>query len=240
MKLLDLTLDSAAENLALDEALLEAAEASDEPAEVLRLWESPQVAAVAGRSSRVRDEIDVDECRRHGISVLRRCSGGASVLIGPGCFMYSLVLSYVARPQLRAVEESHRLVLGRLVEVLDPFFPGELRRRGISDLARGDRKCSGNSLRCRKTHCLYHGTLLYDFPLEWIASCLREPPREPDYRAGRSHVEFVGNLPVRASDLHRCITDAWSPRTRLEDWPREAVHRLARERYESEEWNFRR
>ena len=37
MRLLDLTLASAAENLALDEALLEAAEAAGRPSEVLRL-----------------------------------------------------------------------------------------------------------------------------------------------------------------------------------------------------------
>ncbi len=40
MHLLDLTLDSPIENIALDEALLDAAEAApDENGEVLRLWE---------------------------------------------------------------------------------------------------------------------------------------------------------------------------------------------------------
>ena len=42
MKLLDLTLETPAENLALDEALLEEAEQSTKPTEVLRLWESPR------------------------------------------------------------------------------------------------------------------------------------------------------------------------------------------------------
>ena len=38
MHLLDLTLATPAENLALDEGLLELAEGSREPCEVLRLW----------------------------------------------------------------------------------------------------------------------------------------------------------------------------------------------------------
>ena len=54
MKLLDLTLDSPAENLALDEALLEQAEA-DGPQEVLRLWEPESPLVVMGRRWPRRD-----------------------------------------------------------------------------------------------------------------------------------------------------------------------------------------
>jgi len=50
MRYLDLTLPSPAENLALDEALLEEAEASGRPTETLRLWEPRQPAVVVGRS----------------------------------------------------------------------------------------------------------------------------------------------------------------------------------------------
>jgi lipoate---protein ligase len=39
MQLLELTLDTPAENLALDEALLLATEAAGEPQETLRIWE---------------------------------------------------------------------------------------------------------------------------------------------------------------------------------------------------------
>ena len=56
MKLLDLTLPTPAQNLALDEALLDAAEAGDLPDEVLPLWEPPQPLVVVGRSSHVAAE----------------------------------------------------------------------------------------------------------------------------------------------------------------------------------------
>src|SRR5262245_38890462 len=69
MKLLDLTLDSVAENLALDEALVEDAELSGKPNEVLRLWESPQTAVIIGRSSRVGDEVHTDACQRRRIPI---------------------------------------------------------------------------------------------------------------------------------------------------------------------------
>src|SRR5580698_6741719 len=112
MQLLDFTLPTPAENLALDEALLEQAEAGSEPSEVLRLWESPQMVVVVGRSSQVPVEVDLAACRTDGLSILRRTSGGLSIVAGPGCLMYSLVLSYENRPHLRSLDTAHRFVLG--------------------------------------------------------------------------------------------------------------------------------
>ena len=63
---------------------------------------------VVGRSSQFRVEVRVDACRELGIPVLRRPSGGAAIVAGPGCLMYALVLSYQIRPQLRVLSEAHR------------------------------------------------------------------------------------------------------------------------------------
>ena len=64
MWLLDLTLPTPHENVALDEALLEESDSSEAPTEVLRLWESPSLAVVIGRSSRAREEVDLEFCRQ--------------------------------------------------------------------------------------------------------------------------------------------------------------------------------
>ena len=53
LTLLDLTLPNAAENLALEEALLDDAECGIGPGSVLRLWEPATPCVVIGRSSRV-------------------------------------------------------------------------------------------------------------------------------------------------------------------------------------------
>ena len=63
MRFIELTLEQPAENLALDEALLEEAESAGQPQETLRLWESPSHVAVVGRSSSVGEEIDLAQCR---------------------------------------------------------------------------------------------------------------------------------------------------------------------------------
>ena len=238
MKLLDLTLDTPEENLALDEALLETAEQTGQPAEVLRLWESAQIAVVLGRSSRVADEVDCGYCRRHGIPILRRTSGGSSVVIGPGCLMYALVLSCELRPEMRAVGEAHRAVLGALSGALGALVPG-VGIQGISDLAIGDRKFSGNSIRAKRKHLLYHGTLLYGFPLAQISACLRLPARQPDYRRGRDHERFLINLPATGIQLRTALADAWQAREPLPRWPQSTMRKLIEAKYSKRAWNLR-
>jgi lipoate---protein ligase len=219
VKLLDLTLPTPAENLALDEALLEQAESGDEPSAVLRLWESPEPMVVLGRSSRVADEVDEAQCQRLGLPVLRRASGGAAVVVGPGCLMYAAVLSYELHPQLQMINQAHCHALGILAAAVRRLVP-EAICCGTSDLAVDGRKFSGNSLRCKRTHLLYHGTLLYDFPLSLISDCLKTPPRQPEYRQGRRHEDFVTNLPVTADQLRQALIAEWQADTPLENWPR--------------------
>src|SRR5262245_1678404 len=102
MHFLDLTLPTAAENLALDEALLLEAEAG-RGGEVLRLWEWPRPAVVLGAGCRLAEEVHEANCLADGVPILRRASGGGTVLLGEGCLLFSLVLAYDRSPALSAV-----------------------------------------------------------------------------------------------------------------------------------------
>jgi lipoate---protein ligase len=236
MRYLDLTLPTAAENLALDEALLDEAEAGGAPVETLRLWEPRQAMVVVGRSSRIEAEVRVDVCRELGIAVLRRTSGGLAIVTGPGCLMYALVLSYQTRPELRVLDRAHRWVLSRLVSALGALSPG-VEHRGTSDLAIDGRKFSGNSVRCRRNHFLYHGTLLYDFPLPLIERCLTMPPRMPEYRDGRPHEGFVTNLPLRAEAIRGALVDVFAADEPCATWPEDRAARIVAEKYGQPEWS---
>ena len=238
MQLLDLTLESPAHNLALDEALLLQAADPNGPPELLRLWESPVPAVILGRSSRCDQEVELAECQRRGIPVLRRCSGGASVVIGPGCLMYSLVLNYDHHPQLRSIGTAHRYVLDPLQRALRPLT-SDVHRAGISDLTCDGRKFSGNSLKCTSKCLLYHGTVLYDFSLDWIAALLRTPPRQPAYRQARDHAQFVTNFPATEKELRSALQRAWGVDQTLTDWPRQTTQRLLLDRYGCHDWNHR-
>ena len=238
---LPLTLETPAANLALDEALLDAAVDGQLPGEVLRLWEPAEFFVVLGRSSKVV-EIHADACRRDGVAVLRRPSGGATILTGPGCLMYAVVLDAEQRHELRSVDRAHELVLGTIERALAPLAAG-IARHGTSDLTipatrAGDPpvKFSGNSLRLKRNRLLYHGTLLYDFPLDRIDQWLADPARRPKYRGERGHGQFVTNLPTTRAALETALTAAWDANEPLVDWPNARTSELAASRYATVEW----
>ncbi len=234
MQLLDVTLPTAAENVALDEALLDEAEAG-RGGECLRLWELAQAAVIVGRSSRLAEEVCLDECRRRRVEIARRPSGGAAIVAGPGCLMYSLILGYEHRPHLRHLDQAHGFVLGKLAEAIGRQVPG-VAHRGTSDLAVGDRKFSGNSLRCKRNWFVYHGTLLYAADLESIESLLGAAPRQPEYRSGRSHGQFVANLPLARAALAAAVREAFGAIAARDAWPAEEVRRLVAQKYGREGW----
>ena len=93
-------------------------------------------------------------------------------------------------------------------------------------------------MRAKRTHLLYHGTLLYNFDLSLIDTCLRMPPRQPNYRESRPHLDFVTNLPVDRPALLAAIDRAWPTSENLDDWPRDRVAALVNERFSHDRWNL--
>lgn len=110
---------------------------------------------------------------------------------------------------------------------------------GLSDLGYEGRKFSGNSLRRKRRYFLYHGTLLYRFPLELISWTLRMPPRQPEWRAGRDHAEFLTNIPLSRKQLHETLVQAFKAEAAWERVPWDAIINLAQEKYSSPGWNLR-
>ncbi len=239
MQLCDMTLGTPQENLALDEALLEDAETSDEPREVLRLWESPEPVVVVGRSSQVSVEVNLAACRRRRVEVLRRTSGGAAVVAARGCLMYAVVLSYRLRPALRSLDAAHRFVLERTLGALQPLVD-DVKREGTSDLTLGQMKFSGNSLRCKRQSILYHGTILYDFDLALLDDLLTMPPRQPNYRNNRAHHAFVANLPLDRESIRQALIGAWKAQPASFDWVHPQVVAIVAQRYGRRDWNYQR
>lgn len=68
-----------AENMALDDALLHSV-ATGASAPVLRLYRWQPATLTLGYGQRGPSQVNLKACRRHGIDVVRRCTGGRAVL----------------------------------------------------------------------------------------------------------------------------------------------------------------
>lgn len=243
LRILDLSLDDPAENLALEEAFVEGLDAGTSPP-TLRFWESPTPFVVIGVGQRIAQEADLDACAADGVPVLRRCSAGGCVLQGPGCLNFSLFLAYDAWPEVRDIRPSYCAILGRLVAVLKEKGIADAAIEGTSDLAVGGRKFSGNAQKRKRHALLHHGTLLYGALPNGLSRYIREPEERPGYRGARSHAAFVTALPVAAQALREAVIAAFASPESAAEPPtaaeREQVAALAQSKYETPEWNARR
>ncbi len=237
MKLLDYTHPDPATNLALDEALLVAAETGT-GGEVLRLWELPTHAVVVGSGGSVPIDVNAAACTADGVPVLRRASGGGTVLLGPGCLCFSLVLSYDRAPRLNEIPASNRYILARVVNALSSLVPAAV--EGTSDLAVSGVKFSGNAQQRKRTSFLHHGTLLCGFDLALVAKYLNAPERQPEYRRDRGHAEFVLNLPASIEAVKRLLVAEWQPEGDYSPVPLEKARELVADKYARDEWTHRR
>ncbi len=174
-----------------DDALLEAVRA-DRQRHTL-VYVPGEVQVVLGRGSKPETEVHITACREDGVPVLRRRGGGCAVVLDPGNIVVSVVEQAPGFGQNRA----HFTRLSAwLIASLERLGVTGLEQRGISDLALGDRKIGGASLHRSRERLLYSVSLLVDSDISLIERYLRHPPREPDYRAGRPHREFLGTLRV--------------------------------------------
>jgi lipoate---protein ligase len=244
MTLLDLTLPSPAENLALDEALLDDADAGAS-GEVLRFWESPTPFVVVGYANKIASEVNVPACEGKGIPILRRCSGGGTVVQGPGCLNYAVILRITETGPTRSISAANQFVMERVRAGIQSAIGNRqsaISIQGHTDLTlsthhapRTTQKFSGNAQRRRKNFLLFHGSLLLNFPLPLISELLNMPSLQPDYRASRAHEEFITNLNLPAEAVKRALASEWQAHKTSNPPPEVPTDLLCK--YNSAEWN---
>ncbi|HPO14749.1 MAG TPA: lipoate--protein ligase family protein [Candidatus Hydrogenedentes bacterium] len=246
MRLINYSFDDPAENLALEEVLLDRVE-TGEAEETLRFWESPVRFVVIGTGQTLAQEVHIERCQADGIPFLRRCTAGGAVLQGPGCLNYTLALRYENWPSFKSLHTSYATILECIADAL-VHHAITARFEGICDLALDGGKVSGNAQRRRRNAMLHHGTLLYRPDYEGMERYLREPEDRPDYRGARNHRDFVGHLPLDPDTLRVAVCEAFdvAPVSIAHNQPAptpeelDAARRLAVEKYRSDAWTRRR
>jgi lipoate-protein ligase A len=226
--------------MALDEALLSAAEKSALPEASLRLYTWEPAAASIGVSQKLQEVLNLEACQQEGIDLVRRSSGGGAVLHRDE-LTYSLIVPVEAPPSLADVNESYRLICGALLQGLArlglraEFAP-------INDLLWEGHKFSGNAQTRKKGLLLQHGTVLLHCDASLMQQVLRQlSVKKPiiglDEALGRRITvdEAAGAL---VQGLGEGLgLDYWEDRPSVEELA--VAEALAREKYANQDWTFR-
>jgi lipoate-protein ligase A len=146
---------------------------------------------VLGQSNTAEKSLHTDAVIRDGIHVTKRPTGGEAVMLTPKTLVITVARSFQAMIPFR---DFFSMVNRTIMDCLSEMGVTGLSSRGISDITIGARKILGSSMRNTSNRLVYHAVLNVAEDPELFEKYLRHPVREPEYRAGRSHREFVTSL----------------------------------------------
>lgn len=196
LHILRLTGHSILEQLRIEEALLR----TD-----TRNWcivnDGTDDAIVLGISGKVEKLICALQIQKRPIPLIRRFSGGGTVVVDRDTLFVTFIFNKAAVPMdccypyriMKWSEELYRPVIQHTSFGLKE-----------NDYVIGSRKFGGNAQYLRKERWLHHSTLLWDYD-EQKMNYLLLPEKRPDYRENRTHSEFLTPLSAHLSSRTQVI-----------------------------------
>ena len=163
-------------------------------------WVPRNPLVVLGSSNRAATEVAVERCREKQVPILKRYGGGGTVILYRGCLVVSIG-TWVGRHfhnelYFRLLNQALITCLGQRWESLKG-----LKQDGISDIVAGSRKVAGTSLFRSRNYLLYQASIIIDLDIVTIENFLKHPSKEPTYRQGRSHGQFLLGLDALESSV---------------------------------------
>lgn len=236
---------SASENLALDEVLT-ARVGRGERKPTIRFWQWAGPAVVLGRFQSVQNEIDADVATRHGIQIVRRITGGGTILAQPDdVIMYSI---YVPDSFTRGLSfaDSYKELDHWVIDAL-----GELGvnawYEGLNDITSEGGKLGGAAQARRNNAVLHHAAVAYQMDNALMGQILRVGKEKLSDKGIRSADRRVGPLrqqvDLTREELNRHFIEFFRRQfggtdDTVDPVEAEEMQRLAREKFDTREWVY--
>lgn len=155
------------------------------------VWEPYSPIVVMGRSGEEEKDVNIGECLACSVPVYKRRTGGGAVVLAPGMLAFSLA----AKVGEKMVIKKYASMINHMVmDFLLQEGINNIEEKGVSDLAINNKKIMGSGMYRRNYLLFFQGSLLIAPDLDLFERFLKHPPREPDYRRGRRHDDFVTSL----------------------------------------------
>jgi lipoate-protein ligase A len=225
-------------NMAIDEALIE----NIGQAPVLRIYGWRPAAISVGYFQSIKEEVDLEKCSQLGVDVVRRLTGGGTVL-----HEFELTYSFITKQYQQNIMESCRWICDAIVMSINrlgfdaSFVP-------LNDIVVNGKKVSGSAQTRRKGALLQHGTLLLSVDVDKMFSVLKVPSEKLRDKIVKDVKERVTSLAGTtfddmASSLKTSFAEKFDAKLVADTMSTEEISRakwLAERKYSSKEWNFRR
>ncbi|MBP6453724.1 hypothetical protein SDC9_31170 [bioreactor metagenome] len=156
-----------------------------------KIWVPDRIYIVLGRSNNVENALIKENVLQDDLIVMQRPSGGETVILTPSTLVFSIKFPLLKRvdPQIL-----FKTINNSLIEEFISAGVEGVYSKGISDLSIENQKIMGSSMYLKDNQYFYHAVLNISEDPALFSRYLKHPGKEPDYRKGRSHSEFVTSL----------------------------------------------
>ena len=169
-----------------------------QPSSKVFVWQPDRIYVVLGRSNNATDALIRENVLMDNVEVLKRPSGGETVILSPKMLVIASLMPVVGG--LKPRDYFHK-INNIIIEAIESFGVKDLSTRGISDISIGQKKILGSAVYRRPDAVFYHAVLNVGEDVALISRYISHPSREPDYRRGRPHNEFVTSLRAQGYDI---------------------------------------
>ncbi|XP_006850833.2 uncharacterized protein LOC18440632 [Amborella trichopoda] len=156
------------------------------------------VMGISGKPSQL---IEIEPVIRDRIHVIRRFSGGGTVIVDKGTVFVTFICDKDAIPGLQPYPHPIMSWTGQLYSTVFQGIPDFQLRE--NDYAFGNRKFGGNAQSITKGRWIHHTSFLWEYDIKNM-EYLKLPVKAPKYRSERHHGEFLCQLkdfPILRSDF---------------------------------------
>lgn len=174
-RLLDTGLRSPAENIALDQVLLNSISEGKAP-NTIRFLRFSKPCVLVGYHQDIHQEVRLDYCMQNRVDINRRLTGGGSIYFAPIHLGWEIVSKW-SRIFPRSMEKLTALICEGAVRALQRLGL-EARFRSKNDIEISGRKISGTGGTSYGNAFLFQGTLLTDLDVSEMLRCLRIPVKK--------------------------------------------------------------
>nr|XP_043607337.1 putative lipoate-protein ligase A [Erigeron canadensis] len=143
---------------------------------------------VMGVSGKPAELLEISPVLEDRIPVIRRFTGGGTVIVDDGTIFVSFICNKEAVPD---VQPYPRPIMSWSSLLYSKVFQGttDFRLRE-NDYVFGLRKFGGNAQSITKNRWIHHTSFLWDYKTRNM-SYLKLPKRTPEYRLARDHLDFI-------------------------------------------------
>ena len=190
-RLIDSKLRPAAVNMALDKVLLDSRNSGEAPNTLLFLEFNP--CALVGYHQSVELEVEEAYCRTHRIEINRRISGGGAIYMDGGALGWAIFAGKDTPGISNNLDDMYKELCNSVAIGLSKLGV-KAKYRPKNDIEVNGRKISGSGGTQHGDAFLYHGTVLVDFDVDAMISCLKLPIKKLEDKQVKSFRERVVTL----------------------------------------------